>query len=151
MSHLGTKNVSQLMRERVFWTGTEKHSHHCITKVFSCVKKRKPHCPQQVPLGTITISHPSEIIIADFLHMDSCSKGYQYKLVVTDEFTKFTKAYATRNKSVKTAAERDFNDFILRLSMLAHILHDQRRKFQNTEEGMREKIYRSLLSRRQQL
>ena len=42
---------------------------------------------------------------------------YQDIPVVTDQFTKFTQAYATRNKSAKTATERVFNRFILRLGM----------------------------------
>ena len=53
----------------------------------------------------------------DFLHPDESSGGYQYLLVVTDLSTKFTQVYATRYKEGKTAAERFYNDFILKFGL----------------------------------
>ena len=67
----------------------------------------------------------------DFLHPDESSGGYQYLLVVTDLSTKFTQVYATRNKEGKTAAERIYNDFILKFGLPGKILHDQGKEFDN--------------------
>ena len=68
----------------------------------------------------------------DFLHLDKSSGGCQYLLVVTDHFTKFTEVYATRNKEGKTAAERFYNNVILKFCLPGKMLHDQWREFDNS-------------------
>ena len=66
-----------------------------------------------------------EVISIDFLHLDKASGGYL--LVITDNSTKFTQVYSTRNKGDKTAADR----FILRFGIPGKILHDQGKEFDN--------------------
>ena len=68
--------------------------------------------------------------IARHFSNSSCG-GYQYLLVVTDLFTKFTQIYSARNKKGKTAAERFYNDFILNFGLPGKMLHDQGNEFDN--------------------
>ena len=68
-------------------------------------------------------------ISIDYLHLDRCSCGCEYFLVVTDHFTRYTQTYPTRNKASRTAEERMFNDFILTCGMSKHVFHDKGKEF----------------------
>ena len=72
-----------------------------------------------------------DIVEIDFLKVDKCSGGYEYILVITDHFRRYTQIYATKNKSARTAGSRLYNDFILRLGSPERILQDQGREFEN--------------------
>ena len=72
-----------------------------------------------------------ELIGLNFLHLDTCTGGFQYLLVTTDHFTRYTQVYPTRNKETKTATTKLFNDYILRFGTPGKILHDQGREFEN--------------------
>ena len=82
-------------------------------------------------MKSIVSTAPMDLIGIDFLHLDSCCGGYEYLLVITDIFTRFTQAYPTRNKSSKTAADKLYNDFILRFGIPEKVIHDQGREFEN--------------------
>ena len=61
----------------------------------------------------IESQYPFEIVSMDFLKLCEAKGGYEYVLVVTDHFTMYVEAYATKNKSAKSAADKLYNSYIL--------------------------------------
>ena len=97
----------------------------------SCLASKKQHITAHAPLGTVTSTSPMDIIAIDFLKVDKAAGGYEYIFIIIDQFTRCAQAYATTNKSAKTAAEKLFNDFVLKFGTPNRILHDQGKEFEN--------------------
>ncbi len=131
MGHLGTDRVISLARERFYWPYMSKDIHHHVTKGCTCLKDKAPPLPQRAPLQPIVTTMPFELVSIDFLHLEKDNKGYEYILVVMDHFTRFARAYATKNKSAATVAEKIFNDFVLTFGFPKRIHHDQGGEFEN--------------------
>ena len=130
MGHLGKDRVLDLARTRFFWPKMAKDIEHYVTRVCRCLKDRRPAVQQREPLHPIETTTPFQMVSIDFLKLEP-SKGYQYILVVMDHFTRYAQAYPTRNKSAKTAAEKVYNDFIMRFGFPEVIHHDQGGEFEN--------------------
>ena len=131
MGHLGTDRTTEFIKSRFYWPLMDDEIKRFVTQVCPCVKIKNPHIIKATLMQSISTSGPLEIISMHVPHLDKSSGGYQYLLVVTDLFTRLTQVYATRNKEGKTAAERFYNDFILKFGLPGKILHDQGKEFDN--------------------
>ena len=131
MGHLGAERVVQLASERFYWPYQSQEIHHYVEKVCQCIKRKKPNREQRAPLVNIKTTEPFEMVQIDFLHLDRSSGGYEYLMVVVDHFTRFVQAYPTRNKKGRTAADKIFNDFVLRFGFPRKLHHDQGGEFEN--------------------
>ncbi len=78
-----------------------------------------------VPIHTI---YPFEMVSID---LDKCKPGYEYILVVMDHFTRFAQAYATRNKTATTVADKIFNEHALKFGFPRRLHHDMGKEFEN--------------------
>ena len=129
--HLGAEISYHLARSRVYWPNMEEDIKFFIDNKCPCLASRKQRITAHAPLGTVTSTSPMDIIAIDFLKVDRAAGGYEYILVIIDQFTRYAQAYATTNKSAKIAAEKLFNDFVLKFGTPNRILHDQGKEFEN--------------------
>ena len=107
----------QLIKNRFYWPGMSSDISHFITKACSCLKKKRPPKLEKAPLQCISTNLPMKLVGLDFIHLDPCGGGYEYLLVITDHYSRFTQAYPTANKKAKTARERLYSDFMIRFGL----------------------------------
>ena len=131
MGHLGGDRMVALARERFFWPKMRQEAEHYISHVCQCVKRKKPNRITRTPLQNIETSAPFEMISIDYVHLEKSSGGEEYILVVVDHFTKYAQAYATKDKSGKTAARKLYDDYIMRFGFPSRVHHDQGKEFEN--------------------
>ena len=87
------------------------HTESYLTKQCQCIKRKKPNGVQRAPLVPIKLQYPFEIVSMDFLKFGKVQGGYEYVLVVTDHLTRYVQAYAMKNKSAKSAADKLCNSY----------------------------------------
>ena len=103
-----------------------------IRRKYQCVKQKRPNREDGVPLVPIKSTYPFEIASLDFLKLDKAKEGFEYVPVVTNHFTRYIQAFATKTKSAKAAAEKLYNNYILTYGFPSQIHHDCGREFHNS-------------------
>lgn len=124
MGHLGSEKVIELAQQRFYWPGMAKTLKDNIQKRCRCIVDRKPAIQEKAPLKPVIAQYPFEIVAIDYMKLDKCKGGFEYALVVTDHFTRFSQVYATRKKSSKAAADKIFNQFIMQFGWPTKIHSD---------------------------
>ena len=131
MGHMGAERVFHLAKARFHWPHMKIDVTSFVTKVCKCMKQKPPVVKQREPLNPIVTLAPFQMVSLNFLHVEATAGGSQYILVVMVHFTRYAQAYTTKDKSAKTAAERVYNDFLLRFGVPETIHHDQGGEFEN--------------------
>ena len=131
MGHLGTEKVVDLARRLFYLPGMYKDIDTYIRRKCQCVKQKWPNWEDGAPLVPIKSTYPFEIVSLDFLNVNKVKGGFEYVLFVTNHFTWYVQAFATKTKSAKAAAEKLYNNYIRTYVFPSHIHHGCGREFHN--------------------
>ena len=132
IGHLGTKNAVDLARQRFYWPRMYKDIDTYIRRKFQSVMQKRPNREDRAPLVPIKSTYPFEIVSLDFVKSDKAKGSFEYVLIVTDHFTQYVQALATKTKSAKATAEKLYNNYILTYGFPSQIHHDCGREFNNS-------------------
>ena len=130
MGHLGRDWSLELLRERYYWVGMHRTVANYISRCDRCIR-RKDWNPQRAPLVGTTSTQPMELVCMDFLKLEPSKGGIENILVVTDHFTKYAQAYATKNQTAKTTAKVLFENFVVHYGFPKWLHSDQGRNFES--------------------
>ena len=131
LAHVGSEKVYELARERFYWPRMQSKIDFYVRNQCRCVIAKKPNRQDRDPLVPIESQAPFDMIAIDFLHLDRAKGGFEYVLVISDHFTRWVQLYATKRKSATAAADKIFNDYVLKHGFPSRIHHDQGREFDN--------------------
>ena len=131
LAHLGSEKVLELARTRFYWPNMKRDIEFYIKKQCRCIIAKRPNAPDRAPLVPIASTFPFEMVSIDYMHLDKAKGGFEYALVICDHFTKFVQIHATKNKSALAAADKIYNEFVLKFGFPNRIHHDQGREFNN--------------------
>ncbi|KAJ8372062.1 hypothetical protein AAFF_G00295250 [Aldrovandia affinis] len=120
-----------LIRSRFFWPKQAQDVQAWCASCPRCILRKTPVATTQAPLVSITTTCPLELVAMDFLKLPLSTDGYQYVLVVTDHFTKYSWAIPTRDQMANTTASALWKNVICYFGSPRRFHSDQGANFES--------------------
>ena len=129
VGHQGIVRTLSLLRERFYWPGMHKQATLYVNKCQKCVKRKAT--PDVAPLQPIIVSQPMELVHMDFLSIEPSKGNIENVLVITDHFTRYAQAYASKTQTAQATAKLLWENFIRHYGFPEKFLSDQGRNFES--------------------
>ena len=130
--HQGVERTEALVRERCYWVGLREDVKRWVHRCERCAVSKMPHVKTKTPMGRLSATRPLEVLAIDFTVLEPSSDGRENVLVITDVFTKYTVAVATRNQRAETVARILVNEWFLVFGVPLRIHSDLGRNFESS-------------------
>jgi hypothetical protein len=127
--HLSVDTV-RMTRESFFWQSLNKDTERFCRECLSCQQRKSPRGPRQIPAGTVTVSAFNDLLAMDILGgFPASPDGYNYLLVMTEYFTRYTVAAPLKTKTCAEVAAAFTNSWLLPFGAPKRLLSDQGGEF----------------------
>ena len=100
-----------------------------IAKCPRCLKGKST--PQVVPLQPILVSQPLQLVHLDYLTLEPSKGNIENVLVITDHFTRYALAYASKTQTAQATARILWDNFICHYGFPEQFISDQGRNFES--------------------
>jgi transposase InsO family protein len=129
--HQGRERTTALVAARCFWANMLKDISSYCEKCERCwIAKMGPRVvPRMCHLIAV---RPLHMLAVDFTLLEKSSSGLENVLVLTDVFTKYTLAFATRDQKAQTVAKVLVQEWILKFGVPERLHSDCGRSFENS-------------------
>ena len=129
VGYQGIVRTLSLLRERFYWPGMHKQATLYVNKSQNCLKRKAN--PDVAPLQPIIASQPMELVHMDFLSIEPSKETIENVLVITDHFTRYAQAYASKTQTAQATAKLLWGNFIRHYGFPEKFLSDQSRNFES--------------------
>ena len=128
--HQGIDRTVARISLKYTWVGRYRDIKEYIDKCEICQVSKGGGRNPKIDMGYLGATRPLELVFLDFVNIDKSSDGRESILVMTDSYTKFTRAIPTRNQLAITVAKILMNEWIYCYGTPERIHTDQGRNFQ---------------------
>ncbi|PIK37693.1 Retrovirus polyprotein [Apostichopus japonicus] len=111
----------------------------CLVGSMCTRAKNQPRVRE--PIENLTATRPNEILAVDFTILEKDANRYENVLVMTDIFSKFTQAVATKDQTAESTAQALISHWFNRYGVPKRLHSDQGRNFQSALVRQLCKIY----------
>ena len=125
MGHLRSESVFHLAARRFYFSHTCSNIEQYTMKLCPCCKECKLKSGTTASLVSIATKQPLEPVSLEFLNIERSAGRFEYILASMYHFICYAQDYLTKNKEVKTVADKFNNDLILRFDYPMCINNDQ--------------------------
>ena len=130
LGHQGIERTFSNIRSRCYWPGMFNYIKDYCKKCERCVVSKLPQPAIRPAMGHLIANRPLQILAIDFTVLEP-AHGKENVLVMTDIFTKFTKAVPTKDQKAETVANVLLNEWFYVYGVPERLHSDQGRNFES--------------------
>jgi len=131
-AHLGAERMLTQLRQHYYWPGMRRDVFNWCSQCAECQKSKPAPSKAHGQLQKVITGAPLDIVAVDILSgLPSANDGSKYILVLTDDFTKWSEAYALPDAEAHTCMSAMYNGFFARFGMPRQLHSDQGKNFES--------------------
>lgn len=131
MGHQGIERTLGLLKQRCYWTGMHGDVEQWVKHCQRCILTKMPQPKIQAPHTPFLATRPLEVVAVDFTMLERATDGKENVLVITDVFTKFSQAFATKDQKADTTAKVILREWFMKFGVPERLHSDQGRNFES--------------------